>query len=58
MAKIFLTQETTFDLHTLLVEVENHLRDNEPHGELHTKVYDLLNEVERELKSYSYLQST
>ena len=56
MNKLFLTQETTYDMYALLNQCEDFLRDNHAHGELHTKVYDLLNEVERERDSYSYLQ--
>ena len=43
-------------MYALLTELEDFLRDKHPHGELHTKVYDLLNEVERERDSYSYQQ--
>lgn len=54
--KIYLTQETVYKLYAILSECEDFLSECEPHGKLHTKVSDLLNEVEREKNSFSYLQ--
>lgn len=56
MNKLFLTQETVYKMYALLNECEDFLRDNNAHSELHTQVSDLLNEVDRERQSYSYLQ--
>jgi len=35
------------DTHCMLIELENYFSNKEPHGEFHTKIYDLLNEIEK-----------
>lgn len=55
--KLYLTQETTYQMYSILNEVEEYLKDNHLNPELRDKLSDMLNEVDREQQSFSYLQS-
>ena len=34
------------DMYLMLTELEHYFLKNHPHGELHTKIYDLLNKID------------
>lgn len=37
---------TAPEMYSLLVRLEDYMRENHPHGQLHTEIFDLLNSID------------